>query len=105
MKFLQLIVKNITRKKTRMLLTFGSFTVALFLFGLLFTLNDAFDFGLELAGVDRLLVRSKTSYFMTIPYSYKEKIRKVPGVKALYACCWFDGVYQNERNRFPQWSI
>ena len=55
MKYLQLIRKNIARKKTRMLLTLGSFAVALFLFGLLVTLNDAFYAGVEMAGADRLI--------------------------------------------------
>jgi len=105
MKHLQLIWKNITRKKTRMFLTLASFAVALFLFGLLFTIHNALYEGVKMAGVDRLLSRNKTSINMALPYAYKEKIRQISGVKAVMACCWFGGIYQEPRNFFPQFVL
>ena len=105
MKYLQLIIKSITRKKTRMLLTLGSFTIALFLFGLLTSIHNAFYVGVEIAGADRLVVRNKTSLIMPLPYAHKEKIRQLPGVKLITAWSWFGGIYQDERNFFPQFVV
>ena len=105
MKYLLLIRKNITRKKTRMLLTLGSFAVALFLFGLLVTLNDAFYAGVEMAGADRLITKNKAAVGMFLPYSYKEKILKLPGVKAVTPSSWFGGIYQDPKNFFVQFAL
>lgn len=105
MKYLRLIRVNITRKKTRMILTMGSFAVALFLFGLLVTIHNAFYQGVEVAGADRLIVRSKTSLIMLLPYAHKEKIKQTKGVKSVISGTWFGGIYQDERNFFPQFAI
>ena len=57
MTYQKFVLRNIGRKKTRMLLTMGSFSVALFLFGLLAAIQNAFYQGVEMAGADRLIVR------------------------------------------------
>lgn len=105
MTYPRLILRNISRKKTRMLLTMGSFAVALFLFGVLAAIQNAFYQGVEMAGVDRLMVRHKTSMVMPLPYAYKEKIRQIPGVAAVLPGCWFGGVYQEPKNFFPQFAF
>ncbi len=105
MKYLQIILKNITRKKIRMLLTIGSFAVALFLFGVLVTINDAFFAGVEMSGADRLIVKNKTSVGMLLPYSYKEKIKQVPGVASATPCFWFSGVYKDPKNFFVKFAL
>ncbi len=50
MKFLPLILANLSRKKLRTTLTIGSFAVALFLFGFLAVVHGAFNGGVDLAG-------------------------------------------------------
>lgn len=104
MKFLFLIWINLKRKKVRTLLTIGSFAIALFLFGLLVTIHVAFHQGVEVAGADRLVVRNHISLIMPLPFSYKERLW-VPGVKGVTFASWFGGVYQSEKNFFPQFSI
>lgn len=104
MKFLPLILANLFRKKLRMALTLCSFAVALFLFGLLATIQAAFNVGLEIAGVDRLVVRNKTSIIMPLPYSYRDRILQIPGVKDINFATWFGGVYKDERNFIPQFA-
>ena len=42
MKYSRLLLANLFRKKMRLLLTFGSFAVALFLFALLAMVKEAF---------------------------------------------------------------
>lgn len=105
MKYFRLIWSNLLRKKVRTTLTIGSFAVALFLFGLLATIQTAFNQGVEVAGVDRLVVRNKISLIMPLPYAYKERMLQLPGVKAVTFSSWFGGYYQDERNFFPQFAI
>ncbi len=105
MKFLPLILANLRRKKTRTILTLGSFAVALFLFGLLATIQTAFNQGVEVAGVDRLVVRNKVSLIMPLPYSYRDRLAQIPGVKLVSFANWFGGYYQDPKNFFPQFAV
>ncbi len=105
MKFWPLLWANLGRKKVRTFLTIGSFAVALFLFGLLGTIQTAFTQGVTVAGVDRLIVRNKTSLIMPLPYAYKDRISQISGVKTVSFATWFGGVYQNEKNWFAQFAI
>ena len=105
MKFLPLFAANFLRRKTRTLLTLGSFAVALFLFGLLFTVRAAFNMGVDLAAADRLWVINKVSLIQPLPVSYRDRIARVPGIKALTYASWFGGVYQDPKYFFPQFAI
>lgn len=105
MKFVRLVWSNLLRKKLRTTLTIGSFAVALFLFGLLVTIQTAFNQGVEVAGVDRLVVRNKVSLIMPLPHAYKERMLQLPGVKAVTYATWFGGYYQDPKNFFPQFGI
>ena len=105
MKYRHLIFANLFRKKIRTTLTLGSFAVALFLFGLLATVRSAFNQGLEVAGANRLVVVNKVSIIQPLPISYKDKLERIPGVTLVTHANWFGGVYQDERNFFPQFAI
>ena len=105
MKYRHLIFANLFRKKIRTTLTLGSFAVALFLFGLLAVVRGAFNQGLEVAGANRLVVVNKVSIIQPLPISYMDKIARIPGVTLVTHANWFGGVYQDERNFFPQFAI
>jgi putative ABC transport system permease protein len=105
MKYRHLIFANLFRKKIRTTLTLGSFAVALFLFGLLAVVRGAFNQGLEVAGANRLVVVNKVSIIQPLPISYKDKLAQIPGVTLVTHANWFGGVYQDERNFFPQFAI
>ncbi len=105
MKYLALVWANLKRKKLRTTLTIGSFVVALFLFGLLAAIKVAFTGSAGAAGVDRLSVINKISLIMPLPYSYRDRIRSVPGVSGVTFATWFGGVYQDEKNFFPQFAV
>ena len=105
MKFRALIFANLFRKKVRLLLTIGSFAVALFLFAFLAVVRDAFNRGADVAGADRLVIINRTSIINPIPLSYRDKILRIPGVKVITHDNWFGGIYQDERNFFPQFVI
>jgi len=105
MKYSRLIFANLFRKKARLILTIGSFAVALFLFTFLAVVKGAFSRGTELAGADRLVVINRAGLIQVIPLAYDEKILRIPGVKAVTHNNWFGGVYQDEKNFFPQFVI
>jgi putative ABC transport system permease protein len=105
MKFRGLIFANLFRKKLRFLLTVGSFAVALFLFGFLGAVKSAFSRGVEVAGADRLVIVNRVTIIQPIPLAYRDRILRVPGVKSVTHNNWFGGVYQEEKNRFPQFVI
>ncbi len=105
MRFLPLLLANLLRKKIRTILTIGSFAIALFLFGLLVAIRGAFNQGIDVAGVDRLVVINKVSLIQPLPLAYRDRILKIAGVEAVTFASWFGGVYQDERNFFPQFAI
>jgi putative ABC transport system permease protein len=105
MKFARIIWANLMRKKVRLLLTIGSFAVALFLFVFLAVVRDAFNRGADIASADRLVVINRTSIINPIPLSYRDKILRIPGVKAVTHNNWFGGTYIEEKNFFPQFVI
>jgi putative ABC transport system permease protein len=104
-KYSRLILANLLRKKARLILTIGSFAVALFLFTFLAVVKSAFSRGTELAGADRLVVINRAGLIQTIPLAYRDKILQIQGVKAVTHNNWFGGVYQDEKNFFPQFVI
>jgi len=105
MKYLPLLLGNLMRRKARTILTVGSFAVALFLFGLLFTIRAAFNQGIEAAGSDRLVVINKVSLIQPLPLAYRDRILRTPGVKEATYANWFGGVYQDEKNFFAQFAV
>jgi putative ABC transport system permease protein len=105
MKYVHLILSNLFRKKTRTALTAGSFAVALFLFGILAVVDGAFQQGVDVAGVDRLVVLNRVSIIQPLPLAYRDRLLRIPGVTHVTFANWFGGVYQDERNFFPQFAI
>jgi len=105
MKFLPLLFANLRRKKIRTILTIGSFTVALFLFGLLGAIRYGFRQGIDIAGADRLVVIGRTSIIQPLPLPYHERLKRIPGVKDVAHATWFGGIYQDPKNFFPQFAI
>ena len=105
MKFARIIWANLLRKKVRLILTIGSFAVALFLFAFLAVVRDAFNRGADVAGADRLIVINRTSIINLIPLSYRDRIQRIPGVKNVAHYNWFGGTYIEEKNFFPQFVI
>jgi putative ABC transport system permease protein len=102
MKFLPLLWSSLWRKKIRTIFTLLSVFVAFLLFGLLMTIRTAFSFGVEIAGLDRLVLIHKVSLIMPLPISYLERLRATEGVTLVTHNSWFGGVYQDPSNFFAQ---
>jgi putative ABC transport system permease protein len=104
-RFLPLVLANFRRKRVRALLSVASFALALFLFGLLTAIRAGFRQGIDVAGADRLVVIGRTSIIQPLPIAYKDRLERIPGVRAVTYASWFGGIYQSERNFFPQFAV
>jgi putative ABC transport system permease protein len=102
MKFLPLLWSNLWRKKIRTIFTLLSVFVAFLLFGILMTIRTAFTFGVDIAGLDRLVLIHKVSLIMPLPISYLGRLKATPGVQLATHNTWFGGVYQEPSNFFAQ---
>lgn len=100
MKFLPLVWRSLWRRKIRTIFTLLSIFVAFLLFGLLMTIRAAFSFGVELAGLDRLMVIHKVSLIQPLPVAYQGRLRTLDGVETVTHNTWFGGIYQDPANFF-----
>ena len=105
MKFLPLLWSSLWRKKVRTIFTLLSIFVAFLLFGLLMTIRGAFSFGVEIAGIDRLVLIHKVSLIMPRPVSYLARLNTTEGVTMATHNTWFGGVYQDPANFFAQIAV
>lgn len=103
--FLKLIIRNTLRHKLRTFLTILSVVIAILAFGLLQTFINAWYQGVEASSTIRLITRNAVSLAFPLPISYKERIRKIDGVKIVSWGTWFGGVYKDEKNFFPSFAI
>jgi putative ABC transport system permease protein len=105
MYLLRLILKNALRHKLRTTLTVVGIVVAITAFGLLRTIVDAWYAGANASSSARLVTRNAISLTFSLPLTYAQRIRQVPGVAGVSWANWFGGVYITERNFFPQFAI
>ena len=105
MKFLPLLWSSLWRKKVRTIFTLLSIFVAFLLFGLLMTIRGAFSFGVEIAGIDRLVLIHKVSLIMPLPVSSLARLNTTEGVTMATHNTWFGGVYQDPANFFAQIAV
>jgi putative ABC transport system permease protein len=105
MKFLPLVWKNVWRRKFRTTFTLLSIFVAFLLFGILMTIRTAFSLGVDLAGLDRLVLINKVSLIIPLPVSYQARLQQVAGVDTATHQTWFGGVYQDPANFFANIAV
>ncbi len=105
MFYLTLIIRNSFRHKLRALLTIVGVAIAILAFGLLRTLVGLWYLGVESSSSTRLMTRSSISLVFSLPISYKERIRQVPGVVDVSTMNWFGGIYISEKNFFPNFAV
>ncbi len=105
MRVLKLIYKNMFRHKLRTSLTVLGIAIAVTSFVLLRTVLTAWYEGVDASAVDRLIVRHSVSFIFPLPYSYKDRIMKVPGVKDVTFATWFGGVYIDKKQFFARMAV
>jgi len=105
MKILKLIFKNSLRHKLRSSLTILGIAIAVIAFGLLRTVVTAWYSQEKASSANRLIVRQAVSFIFPLPYSYLEKIERVPGVKEVTFANWFGGIYIDRSNFFARLGV
>lgn len=105
MKYFGLLWAGLTRRKVRTTLTLLSIVLAFVLFGVLRSVADAFNAGVEIAGVDRLIVTDKYSIINMMPFGYLGRIEQIPGVTRVAHSTWFGGTYIDPKNFFPKFPL
>jgi putative ABC transport system permease protein len=120
MKYLPLVLMNLTRNKRRTILTVLSITVSVFIFASLISLPALLDQVLrDRANSLRLICHSKAGFFYMLPEAYRRQIEAVPHVDAVAGYSVFMGTYRdpNEqigilamdddhiREIFPDWEV
>lgn len=105
MKYFPLLWRNLLRKKVRTALTLASVFVAFALFGLLVAVKTGLGAGVDLAGLDRLIMIHKVSLIQLLPESYGNKILADEGVADVAHATWFGGTYKDPKNFFPRIAI
>ena len=105
MKYLYLVWSNLMRKKVRTLLTLLSILVAFLLFGYLGAIRQGFSQGIDVAGLDRLIVRHKVSIIQLLPQAHEARIEQIDGVVDAVYQTWFGGIYQKPSNFFAQMPV
>jgi len=99
------ILRSALRHKLRTTLTVVGIVVAITAFGLLSTIVDAWYANANASSSARLVTRNSVSLVFSLPLTYAQKMRQVPGVASVAWANWFGGVYVSERNFFAQFAI
>jgi putative ABC transport system permease protein len=98
MKFIPLIWMNVWRRRIRTTFTLLSIFIAFLLFGIVMTIRAAFSLGVDVAGLNRLVLINKVTLILPLPISYQRKLQQTPGVEVATHQTWFNGAYQQPTN-------
>jgi putative ABC transport system permease protein len=83
--------RNALRHPGRAALTVAAVAAVVTGFLVLRATVDAFELGARQSRPERLAVRHRLSFTLTLPARYVEEIRQVPGVRAASQALWFNG--------------
>jgi len=98
MKYLPIIWMNVWRRRIRTTFTLLCIFIAFLLFGIVMTIRGAFTLGVDVAGLDRLVLINKVTLILPLPISYQQRIEHTPGVQLVTHQSWFNGAYQQPEN-------
>jgi putative ABC transport system permease protein len=68
------------------------------LFGIVMAVRTAFTLGVDVAGLDRLVLINKVTLILPLPISYAQRIQMTSGVDVVTHQTWFNGAYQEPNN-------
>ena len=105
MKYFRFVWKNVFRKKSRAFLTIASIVLVLILMVILTALLEAMEGTTGTGkGATHIVVQHATGLTNFMPLAYRQRIEQIPGVVAVAPEIWFGGIYQDEKNFFPQFA-
>jgi putative ABC transport system permease protein len=100
-----LVLASLRRRPLRTALTILSIAVAFILFAHLAAIQRAFEFGADVAGVNRLVVRN-TLGVRLLPLRYESQIEEIDGVVEATPITFFGGTHDGRPllfSQFPLW--
>ena len=109
MALISLIFRNAVRNRRRSILTILSIAASFCMLGVLMAMYSMFY--LHQATPDqalRLIVRNRISFTQPMPLSYENRIRAIPGVRAVTTYDYFGGTYKDARdsnNTFARFGV
>src|SRR5689334_17819462 len=98
-RWLPLVWANLKRRKLRFAFTLISILLAFLMFGMLDALRTSLSQAVNLAGADRIMSMSKVNITVSLPRGYYEKVKAVPGVRAVVPLNWFGGLYKDSKQQ------
>src|SRR3954463_1758654 len=105
MELMRLLLRNVLRHKLRSLLTAVGIAVAVMAFMLLRTVVTAWNAGVEASAANRLITRHAVSFVFPLPFAYRDRIARVPGVERVTFAVWFSGVYIDKNQFFARLAV
>ena len=109
MALISLILRNAVRNRRRSILTILSIAASFCMLGVLMAMYSMFF--LHPVTQDqalRLIVRNRISFTQPMPLSYENRIRAIPGVRAVTTYDYFGGTYKDARdpgNAFARFGV
>lgn len=105
MNMLHLVVASLRRRPLRVALTVLTVAVAFVLYAYLSAIHRGFEMGADVAGTNRLVVRSPIGIKL-LPLRYEERIEEIEGVVEATPITFFGGKYGDRDllfSQFPLW--
>jgi putative ABC transport system permease protein len=100
-----LVRKNLLRRKLRAFLMIFAIFIAFLIYGVLGAVQHAFTGDNTTVADNRLVTVNKISFTQTLPVSYVERIRAVPGVDKVSFANWFGGYFQETKNQIFTFAV
>lgn len=105
MKFFRLVLANLGRHKLRTILTILGVALGLFLFASLRTVVTTLAATAQFGSVRRLVTTNATGITFTLPLSYANRLKAIPGVESVSWANWFGGQYGDNKRFFGQFAV
>jgi len=110
LRYWPLIVKNALRNRRRSALTVLSVAASFCLLGVLMSMYNIFFVSTVVTPAQtlRMIVRNRISIANSLPASYEQRIRRVPGVRDVTVFQYFGGTYKDARdgkNFFARFAV
>jgi putative ABC transport system permease protein len=106
-KYLPLVLRNLGRNPLRSLLTGAAIMLAIALVCILRTMPAGLDAIVKSAAANtRISTHNEAGIVYSMPYSYLQKVRGVPGVVAAISWNWFGGTTDLSKGvQFPNFAV
>jgi len=104
-KFFSLVWAMLWRSRARTVLTLLSLVTAFLLLGLIQAANSLFSGQTINLSAPILITQARVSFTSPLPMRLLPQVEAVPGVESVSHSQFFGGIYQDQRNFFPNFAV